>query len=193
MGSDVGGGGRLPWYRIAIPWLLNEVKYFRPRTSLALFSIRLIPPLVCTRLRAAILRWGGVTIGPGSIFGGPITIEGYFGAKSVRVGSECVINRGAHFDATEMIEIGDRVAFGQDVIVLTGSHEVGDSSRRMGTMNQGPVTIGDGAWVGARSVILPGVTIGAGAVVAAAAVVTTDVAPDTLVGGVPARFIRTLD
>ena len=176
-----------------MPWLRNEFKYFHPRTTLALFAIRLIPPLVCTRLRAAILRWAGMTIGPGSIFGGPITIEGYFGAEIVQVGSDCVINRGAHFDATEKIEIGDRVAFGQDVIVLTASHESGDSSRRMGRMSQGPVAIGDGAWVGARTIVLPGVTIGAGAVVATAAVVTADVAPDTLVGGVPARFIRALD
>jgi acetyltransferase-like isoleucine patch superfamily enzyme len=54
------------------------------------------------------------------------------------------------------------------------------------------VTIERGAWIGARAVILPGLRIGAGAVVAAGAVVTQDVAPDVMVGGVPARELRAL-
>jgi acetyltransferase-like isoleucine patch superfamily enzyme len=55
------------------------------------------------------------------------------------------------------------------------------------------VTIGDGCWIGARAVILPGVTVGAGAIVAAGSIVTRSVAPNHLVGGVPARPIRVLD
>jgi maltose O-acetyltransferase len=55
-----------------------------------------------------------------------------------------------------------------------------------------PITIGDGAWLGARSTILPGVTIGAGAVVAAGSVVIGDVAPDVVVAGVPAVVRRQL-
>ena len=56
-----------------------------------------------------------------------------------------------------------------------------------------PVTINDGAWICIGATILPGVTIGENAVVAAGAVVTKDVAPDTVVAGVPARFVKRLD
>jgi maltose O-acetyltransferase len=55
-----------------------------------------------------------------------------------------------------------------------------------------PITVGDGAWVGANATIMPGVSIGAGAVVAAGAVVTKSVDADTLVGGVPAVLLRPL-
>jgi len=56
-----------------------------------------------------------------------------------------------------------------------------------------PVVIGKNVWIGANSIILPGVTVGENAIVAAGSVVTKDVAPGTLVGGVPAKFIKTLD
>ena len=60
-------------------------------------------------------------------------------------------------------------------------------------MDPKPVRIGDGAWLASRAVVLPGVTVGEGAIVAAGAVVTRSVEPHTLVGGVPARLIRHLD
>ena len=59
-------------------------------------------------------------------------------------------------------------------------------------MEPRPVRIGDKVWVGANATILPGVTIGDGAIVAAGAVVTKDVAPRTVVGGVPAKVIKTI-
>jgi maltose O-acetyltransferase len=65
-------------------------------------------------------------------------------------------------------------------------------SRRAGDLKAEPVTIGDGAWIGARATILPGVTIGGGAVVAAGSVVTRDLPANVLAGGVPARVIREL-
>ncbi|MDY7540915.1 DapH/DapD/GlmU-related protein [Cryobacterium sp. 5B3] len=55
------------------------------------------------------------------------------------------------------------------------------------------IVIGDGAWIGAGTIVLPGVAIGKGAVVAAGSTVTHDVLPNTLVAGVPARLVRQLD
>lgn len=56
-----------------------------------------------------------------------------------------------------------------------------------------PITIGDDVWIGGHSTILPGVTIGNGAIVAAGAVVTKDVEPNTVVGGVPAKVIKKIE
>jgi acetyltransferase-like isoleucine patch superfamily enzyme len=72
-------------------------------------------------------------------------------------------------------------------------HEMGPSASRCGRLVAAPIEVGDGVWLASRVTILPGVAVGKGAVVAAGAVVTQDVAPDTLVAGVPAKFIRDLD
>ena len=70
---------------------------------------------------------------------------------------------------------------------------MGDPECRAGAHLARPIRIESGAWIGARSTILPGVTVGHGAVVAAGAVVTRDVEPNTLVAGVPARVLRSLE
>lgn len=64
--------------------------------------------------------------------------------------------------------------------------------RRAGPSTQEPITVQEGTWIGARSTILPGVTIGAGVIVAAGSVVTRDCDPHSLYAGVPARKIRSL-
>ncbi len=88
--------------------------------------------------------------------------------------------------------IGAYVSIGPFVRFITDSHEIGKVTRRAGKVYYDPISVGDGAWIGAGAIILGGVTIGRGAIVAAGAVVTHDVAPDTLVGGTPARLIRDL-
>lgn len=164
-----------------------------PRLQVALLAARLLPPLVGSSVRPALLRLGGLSIGRGTVFGGATTIAGYLGASGLRIGNDCIINGRTFFDVTEHIEVGDRVGLGQDVMILTGSHDIGDPDRRTGRQFERPVVIGSGAWIGARSMVLPGVTVGAGSVVAGGSVVTKDVAPDTLVAGVPARLVRHLD
>ena len=66
---------------------------------------------------------------------------------------------------------------------------MGSAQRRAGELTTLPVTIDDGAWIGARSTILPGITIGAGAIISAGAVVNKDVPPNTVVAGSPARVV----
>ena len=90
------------------------------------------------------------------------------------------------------IEIGRHCDLGPDCLILTGSHEIGDSRQRAGEVIARPVKIGDGCWIGARVTILGGVSIGRGCVVAAGAVVTRDIPDNCMVGGVPARIIREL-
>ena len=82
---------------------------------------------------------------------------------------------------------------GHDCLFLTVDHEVGPPWRRAGWSTHQPIVIGDGVWLASRVTVLPGVTIGNGAVVAAGALVASNVPPHTMVGGVPARLLRKLD
>ncbi len=90
------------------------------------------------------------------------------------------------------IVIGANCDIGPGVEFIPGSHDIGTASRRAGRGTAHPITVGNGCWIGARSVILGGVSIGDGCIVAAGAVVTQNVAPHTLVAGVPARVKRQL-
>ena len=89
------------------------------------------------------------------------------------------------------IRVGSHVMFGPGCCVITANHGTRDLSTTMNKAaeEEADVTIAEGAWLGANVVVLPGVTIGEGAVVAASAVVTRDVAPYTIVAGIPARPI----
>lgn len=91
------------------------------------------------------------------------------------------------------LSIGNYVMMGPDVLIYTRNHM--SASKEMPMIDQGntlplTVTIGDDVWIGARAIILPGVTIGTGAIISAGAVVTKDVEAYTIVGGVPARLIK---
>jgi len=106
----------------------------------------------------------------------------------LRVGDRVFFNNGVFISCVHEIIIGSDVAIANDAY-LTDSDSHGVEGRKV---REAPIRIGDGAWIGARAVILPGVTIGRRALVAAGAVVTRDVPDDTLVGGNPARVIREL-
>ena len=84
------------------------------------------------------------------------------------------------------------MVIGHGVTFITADHEIGSEFQRSGTVKGAAIGIESGAWIGANSTVLPGVNIGRGAVVAAGSVVTTSVVANRLVGGVPAREIRTL-
>jgi maltose O-acetyltransferase len=174
--------------------LREESQGIHPRLLLARLLMAPLPPHVGTRLRPALLRLAGFRIGRGSVFWGRPTITGPrdLGWR-LTIGRYTWINDGCFLDLGAPITIGDRVALGMQVLIMTNSHELGGPEQRSGAVTARPVTIGDGAWIGARATILPGVTIGRGAVVAAGAVVAQDVPANTLVGGVPARVIRRLD
>jgi len=110
----------------------------------------------------------------------------------VRIGEGSFVNYGCFFDGGAPIILGRDVALGYEVMLVNSSHAIGTRARRAGEPTAAPITIEDGAWVGARVVVLPGVRIGAGAVVAAGAVVTADCLPNSLYAGVPARWVRDL-
>lgn len=139
------------------------------------------------RVRA--LRRPGVDVGWANIYPG-VTI---LGTGSLRIGHNSMINRGCVIDVSADVSIGADVHLGHQVLVVTSTHDlVSDARRRAGPRLDRAVSIGDGAWLGARTTVLPGVVIGAGSVVAAGALVSSDVPPDSLYGGVPARLLRQL-
>lgn len=104
------------------------------------------------------------------------------------IGKNSVINQDCRLDNRGGIFIRENVSISPGVHLITADHDI-DSPRCAG--RQAPITIEKLVFIGSRATILPGVTIGEGAVVAAGACVTKDVDPYTVVGGVPAREIRT--
>jgi maltose O-acetyltransferase len=116
----------------------------------------------------------------------------FYGPSGVSIGAHTIIGNDCFLDGRRTLRIGDNVNMGGHVQVFTLEHD--PQAADFGVQG-GPVVIEDRVYVATRATILPGVTIGEGAVVAAGAVVTKDVAPYTIVGGVPARLIgeRTRD
>jgi acetyltransferase-like isoleucine patch superfamily enzyme len=108
--------------------------------------------------------------------------------KNTRIGERVFINSGCRFQDQGGITLGDDCLIGHNVVIATLNHDL-DPAERATTIPR-PVVVGERTWIGAHATLLPGVTIGEGAVVAAGAVVTRDVPPRTVVGGVPARVIR---
>ena len=108
--------------------------------------------------------------------------------KNLHLGKGVFINLGCRFQDTGGITIGDGSLIGHGSTLTTLNHSV-DPDRRA-DMRPAPIVIGRKVWLGASVTVVPGVTIGDGAIVGAGSVVTKDVAPDTIVAGVPARPVR---
>lgn len=108
----------------------------------------------------------------------------------ITIGKNVFINHGCTFLDMGGITIEDDVLIGPKVNLITENHPLNPNDRK--SLICKPVIIKRNAWIGAAATILPGVTIGENSVVAAGAVVTADVLPNTIVGGVPAKFIKNI-
>lgn len=91
------------------------------------------------------------------------------------------------------VRIGNNVMIGPNTLITTVNHPLSPKGRRLHLGIAKPITIGDDVWIGGNVTILPGIHIGNNVVVAAGAVVTKDIPDNTLVGGVPAKFIKGLE
>jgi maltose O-acetyltransferase len=171
-------------------WNIQRQLFFVRQRVFSFLSFLLLDNQSSGSLRAALLRWNGAKVGKRCFVRGGLQIQESF---DFTLGDEVFINAGCCLDNSAPIIIGSRVQFGFQVTLITGNHEFGPPQSRAGAHCARPITIGEGAWIGARAIVLPGVTIGSGAVVAAGAVVTKDVPPNTLVAGVPAKTLRALD
>ena len=112
--------------------------------------------------------------------------------KNITVGRGAFINSGCCFQDQGGIEIGDNVLIGPQVVLATLNHDLSKPELRA-NLTPAPIKIGNNVWIGAHSTIVGGVTVGDNSVIAAGAVVTKDVPPNVIVGGVPAKVIKELN
>jgi maltose O-acetyltransferase len=160
--------------------------------SLALvpYRVALFPPL-----RSAWLRLLGATIGPRSILHDVRFFNLYRrGLSGLSIGSECFLGDECLLDLAEGITLEDQVTLAERVTILTHMN-VGYADHPLQSRfppMAAPVTVKAGSFIGAGATILAGRTIGPQSFVAAGSVVVQDVAPNTLVAGVPARTLRSL-
>lgn len=110
--------------------------------------------------------------------------------KNITIGENVFINACCHFQDHGGVTIGDGCQIGHNVVFATLNHGLAPEERSH--TYPAPIVLGKNVWIGSNATILQGVTIGENAVVAAGAVVTKDVAAKTVVGGVPAKFIKSI-
>lgn len=143
-----------------------------------------------------------ISIGEESFFGQDIFLtawDSYRGQRfqpTIRIGSHCHFGEWNHITAINHIEIGDGCLTGKWVTITDNAHGLTDYSSlklppvERELVSKGPVVIGRNVWIGDKATILPGVTIGDGAVIAANAVVSKDVPAYAVVAGIPAKIIK---
>jgi acetyltransferase-like isoleucine patch superfamily enzyme len=148
--------------------------------------------MVTVKGRLKIISKGKIIIGDGCRIWSHIgTTQISAGPRAtIEIGENTFINTGTIITSRKNIKIGKNCQVGNQVIMMDDDfHDVNQRHSKSGKDN---ITIGDNVWIATRAIILKGVSIGDGAVVAAGSVVTKDVPAHTLVGGVPAKFIRAI-
>jgi acetyltransferase-like isoleucine patch superfamily enzyme len=111
--------------------------------------------------------------------------------RHIRIGKNVFINHACTFLDLGGISVEDDVQIGPKVNLITENHPVEPSERKL--LNLKSILLKRNVWVGAGATILPGVTVGENSIVAAGAVVNKDVAPNTIVGGIPAKVIKVIN
>ena len=160
-------------------WYLNEIY-----GDLRLYWLTCVGYVPSHRIRKFFYRRSGMQIGRNSSLHWRAR---FFSPEFLQIGENCTLGNDAFYDARHGITIGSSVSIAGDVRIYTREHDLDDPYfAEIG----GSVAIHDHVCIGSRVTILPRVTIGEGAAVASGAVVTKDVPPFTVVGGVPAKFIR---
>ena len=151
--------------------------------ELGIYCLHLIGNVPFHHVRRFFYRLAGMKIGKNS------TIHMYarfYQSGNISIGEGTVVGEHTPLDGRARLKIRNNVAMASGVMIYNAEHDI---SHEHFLHNLEPVTIEDYTFIGPRAIILPGVTVGAGAIVAAGAVVTKDVPPHAIVGGVPAKII----
>lgn len=147
------------------------------------FLILIIGCIPVHHVRRFFYRLFGMKIGRGSAIH---MFASVYKVSGIQIGKDSIIGEWAVLDGRDKLTIGDHVDIATGVMIYNSQHDINDPEFNAETS---PVEIGDFVFIGPRAIILPGVSIGKGAVVAAGAVVTKSVSPFAIVGGVPAQVI----
>lgn len=169
--------GVWPWANSRMSRLTRDLIYNR------FVSSALLP----TRWRWRALKVLGFDVEPSLISSGC-----FIGTRNLRISKGVSVGYDCFFDTLAEIRLGENVAIAPQCMLITSSHRIGGPDQRSGDLTSAPIIIGDGCWLGARVTVYPGVTIGAGSVVSAGAVVTTNLPPDGVYAGNPARLVSEL-
>ena len=149
---------------------------------------------ILDRFRYLLYRAAGVHQDGSCTIFGPLTVRPFGGCTNIMIGARSFLNVATNFTVNyDSVSIGSDVQVGPRVSFETLGHNLVYVAGKGRGRTSAPIVVEDEVWIGAGAIILGGVTIGRAAVVAAGAVVTKDVPPYTLVGGVPARIIKTID
>lgn len=151
--------------------------------DLELFFLWLVGYLPSHLVRNSFYRLFGIRLGKGSTFHMGAR---FFLPKNISLGEDTIVGDHAFIDGRAKVTIGSHVDIASQLMIYNSEHDLSDPAF---TAIEEPVSIGDYCFIGPRVIILPGVNIGDGAVVAAGAVVTKNVEPGTIVGGIPAKLI----
>ena len=139
-----------------------------------------------------IKRWSlqsiGFVIGENTKIVGPVVCTG-----SLIIGRDCWIGANFTVRGNGTVILGDRIDVGPDVTFITGTHQTGTSEHRAGEGYNCTQTIGNGCWIGAKSIFVNNISIGAACIVAASACVCKTFPANLLIGGVPAKAIKSLE
>jgi acetyltransferase-like isoleucine patch superfamily enzyme len=161
----------------------RRVRTIGPVSDILFVLMAAVGHVPSARLRHAFYRLGlGVRLAPGARINGRAEIR----LGSIEIGPNTIVGHDAILDGRGGLRLGRAVNLSSEVAIWTWQHDLNDPG--FGGAG-GPVVVGDRAWLSFRATVLPGVTIGEGAVVAANATVTADVPPYTVVAGTPARAV----
>lgn len=141
------------------------------------------------RLRNPLLRKFGHHVHPSALINPGVFLGAW---RGLTLGERAFVNYGCFFDLGADVTIGEDTRVGYESMFVTCGHHIGGELDRAGTVENSPIIIGAGCWIGARVTVLPGVVIGDGCVIASGSVVTKNCVPNGFYAGVPAERKRGL-
>lgn len=139
------------------------------------------------KVKKWLLKCAGIHIGANTTVVGPIECTG-----TLTVGDNTWIGKNFKVNGNGQVTIGSNVDIGPEVTFQTGTHEIGTGVRRAGKGYNCAQSVGNGTWIGCRVTVINETAIGESCIIAAGAVVTKNIESNTMVGGMPAKTIKTL-